>query len=67
MGAVFRHEDLLKGRRKLLEEGIRDLSPQMRENIFTILQSWDGADSEERLRAIVGEEKTKQIREKLRQ
>ena len=67
MGVVFKHEDILKSRKKLVEAGLRDISPGVRESVFKILEAWEGKPSEEKLTALIGAEKTKRIKELLKQ
>ena len=42
MGKVFRPEDVAKGRKRVIEEAVRDLSPGVREATARILDSWAG-------------------------
>ena len=66
MGVAFRHEDILKGRKRLIEAGLRDVSPGVRKNVIRILETWDGNTSEEKLSTLVGERRTKRIKELLK-
>ena len=61
MGKVFRLEDMVKGRRRVVEEAVRDLSPGIREATVRILESWVGNESEERLVRLLGEEEAKRL------
>ena len=61
MGKVFRPEDMVKGRRRVVEEAVRDLSPGIREAIVRILESWVDNESEERLVKLLGEEEAKRL------
>ena len=61
MGKVFRPEDIAKGRKKVVEEAVRDLSPGIREATVRILDSWVGKESEERLVKLLGEEEAKRL------
>ena len=65
MGVVYRREDILKGRRGLVEGGLRDLSPDIRDSVLRILEAWEGKPSEDRLVALIGLEKTRRIKELL--
>ena len=55
MGKIFKSEDMLKGRRKMIEEATRDLSPGVRDAVVGILESWRGKESEEPLIKMLGE------------
>jgi len=61
MGKVFRPEDIARGRKKVVEEAVRDLSPGIREATVRILDSWVGKESEERLVKLLGEEEAKRL------
>lgn len=66
MGVVYRREDILKGRRGLVESGLRDLSPDIKDSVLKILEAWEGKPSEDRIVALIGLEKTKRIKELLK-
>ncbi|MCP8323942.1 MAG: hypothetical protein L6N96_07200 [Candidatus Methylarchaceae archaeon HK02M2] len=65
MGEVFRPKDLLKGRRKLIEEALQDLSPGIRDSVINILDSWKGEESRNLLIEILGKKKVADILESL--
>ncbi len=65
MGEVFRPKDLLKGRRKLIEEALQDLSPEIRDSVINILDSWKGEESRDLLIEILGKKKVADILESL--
>jgi len=56
MGKVFRPENAAKGRRGMIEEATRDLSPGVRDAAMRILESGMGAESEEQLRRLLGKD-----------
>ena len=66
MGKVFGSEDAVKGRRRLVEEAVRDLSPRIREATVGIIESSVGKESEEKLGRLLGEEETKRLIKKLK-
>ena len=47
MGAVFRPKDLPGGWRKMARESIKDLSPDTKDSVLKIIDSWEGTKSEE--------------------
>jgi hypothetical protein len=60
MGAVFRPKDLRRDyNKKILENAIKDLSPDTKDNVIKLLDSWDkkGIKSEEKLKEILGQDK----------
>ncbi len=66
MGAVFRPKDLLSGRRRVVDEAVRDLSPTAKDDVVRILRSWEGAKSRDELREILGEAATKRLLKKIK-
>ncbi len=54
MGAVFRSKDLRGGLKRIVEDATRDLSPDSRDSVFRLLDSWDGTRSNEDLKEILG-------------
>jgi hypothetical protein len=39
MGAVFRPKDLPSGRKRIIENAVRDFSPDVKDNVVKILES----------------------------
>ena len=66
MGKVFRPEDVAKGRKRVIEEAVRDLSPGVREATARILDSWAGKESEEKLVRLLGEKEAKRLIKRIR-
>ena len=65
MGAVFRPKDLPAGWRKVARESIKDLSPDTKDSVIRIIDSWQGTKSEERLNEILGHEKAESLMKKI--
>ena len=62
MGAVFRPKDLRRrGYRKVIENSVRDLHPNLRDSVFELLESWEDKRSEERLKEILGHDKAEAL------
>ena len=65
MGAVFRAKDLQRDNKKILDNAIKDLSPDIKDNnnIIKLLDSWDkeGIRSEEKLKEILGQDKAESL------
>jgi hypothetical protein len=62
MGAVFRPKDLDRGQRKVIDNAIKDFTPDTKDNVNKLLDSWEGKKSEEeKLKGIVGEDKAEEL------
>lgn len=57
MGAVFRPKDLRRDYKKVIENAIKDLSPDTKDNVIKLLDSWEGIRSEEKLKEILRQDK----------
>ena len=65
MGAVFRPKDLGRGYSKIIEDAIGDLSPDTKDNIIKLFNSWEGTNSKEKLSEMIGPNKTKDLLKKI--
>lgn len=65
MGVVSRPRDLLKGRRHVLKQGLKDIGANSKEKVLWILKNWEGQPSEDKLMALLGEEKARILKELL--
>jgi len=61
MGKAFRPEDVARGRKRLLREALRDLSPDIRDAVRRVFESWQGVESEKQLVKLLGEEGAKRF------
>jgi hypothetical protein len=67
MGGVFRPKDLGRGGyRKVIENSVKDFHPDLKESVFELLESWEDKRSEERLKEILGQDKTEALLKTLR-
>jgi len=66
MGEVFRPEDVAKGRKRLIREAVRDLSPGVRDAAVEILESWEGVASEKKLVSLLGNRGAERLLDKMR-
>lgn len=64
MGAVFRPKDLPGDWRKRVQESIRDFSPNTKDSVLRIMNSWEGAKSEEKLKELLGHDKAESLMKK---
>jgi hypothetical protein len=65
MGAVFRPKDLPAGWRKIACESIKDLSPDTKDSVLKIIDSWEGTKSEEKLEELLGHDKAEDLMKKI--
>ena len=65
MGKVLKPEDMVGRRRKIVEEGAKDLSPGIRATA-RIGESGVGKESEERFVKLLGEEEAKRLKKKIK-
>jgi hypothetical protein len=61
MGVVGGPRDLAKGRTKLIEEALRDLSPGLKDDVMQTLNAWEGYPSEAQLASLVGRERARRL------
>jgi hypothetical protein len=61
MGAVFRPKDLARGQRKVIDNAIKDFTPDTKDNINKLLDSWEGKKSEEKLGEMLGRDKAEEM------
>ena len=45
MGAVFRSKDIGRGYKKIIENSIKDLSPDTKDSVIKLFDSWEGISS----------------------
>ena len=67
MGAVYKPEDTLKGRKGIVKKGLQDLSPGVRDAVLKIVEAWEGKPSKDKLTKLIGKERTKRVIESLKQ
>lgn len=65
MGAVFRSKDLAAGWRKMARESIKDLSPDTKDSVMKVMDSWEGTKSEEKLKELLGHDKAENLMKKI--
>ncbi|MGA7368081.1 MAG: hypothetical protein WBX01_03060 [Nitrososphaeraceae archaeon] len=63
MGAVSDPEDLANNRRKIIQNALKDLSPETKKRVVKIFETWKGRASERELEEILGGQKAKKFRE----
>jgi hypothetical protein len=66
MGAVFRPKDLGRGYTRIIENAIRDLSPDTKDNVIKLVNSSEGTSSIEKLSEMMGPDKAKDLLKKIK-
>jgi hypothetical protein len=61
MGAVFRPKDFGRDNRKIIENSVKDFSPDTKDNVINLLNSWEGKKSANKLREILGRNKSEEV------
>ena len=56
-GAVFRPKDLARGRRRIIENALNDINPDIKDGVIGLLSSWEGTASEQKLKDMIGQER----------
>jgi hypothetical protein len=62
MGTVFRPKDFGSRRnRKVIENAVKDFSPDTRDDIIKLLSAWEGKRFASKLREILGQNKSEEL------
>ena len=61
MGSVFRPKDFRSGYKKVIDNSLKDLSPDTKDNVVKLLNEWEGQTSKEKLMKIIGSEKMEKL------
>lgn len=61
MGAVFRPKDLGKSNRRVIENALKDLSPDTKDNVIKLLNFWEGKTSGNKLKQILGQNEAEEL------
>lgn len=66
MGAVFRAKDFGSKYKKIIDNSMKDLQPDAKDDVYKLLNTWEGAGSEEKLRKIIGPERMEKLLKEVR-
>jgi hypothetical protein len=69
MGTVYRPKDLPSGRKRIIENAVRDFSPDVKDDVVKILHSWErigSTGSEEKLKEMLGQERDRWLLKKIK-
>lgn len=62
MGAVFRPKDFGgRDNRKVVENAVKDFSPDTKDSVIKLLNSWEAKRSASELRKILGQNKSEEL------
>ena len=67
MGAVFRPKDLRKDYNKIIEDSIKDFSPDTKDSIIKLFNSWEAIGSIQRLKEILGPANSERLLKEIRE
>lgn len=66
MGAVFRPKDFGRDYNKIIVNAIKDLSPDTKDSVIKLFDSWEGVSSIQKLKEIMGPDKAERLLEQIR-
>jgi hypothetical protein len=61
MGSVFRPKDFRSGYKKVIDNSLKDLSPDTKDDVYKLLNKWEGQTSKEKLMKIIGSERMEKL------
>lgn len=61
MGAVFRPKDFGRSYKKLIDNSMKDLRPDTKDDVYKLLNEWEGQTSKEKLMKIIGPERMEKL------
>ena len=66
MGAVFRAKDFGSNYKKIIDNSMKDLQPDAKDDVYKLLNTWEGKSSEEKLLKIIGPERVEKLLKEVR-
>ena len=61
MGSVFRPKDFRSGYKKVIDNSLKDLRPDTKDDVYKLLNEWEGQISKEKLMKIIGPERMEKL------
>ena len=61
MGSVFRPKDFRSGYKKVIDNSLKDLRPDTKDDVYKLLNEWEGQTSKEKLLKIIGPERMEKL------
>jgi hypothetical protein len=66
MGAVFRPKDFGSGYKKVIDNSLKDLHPDTKDNVYKLLNEFEDPSSKEKLMKIIGPEQMEKLLNKIK-
>jgi hypothetical protein len=66
MGAVFRPKDFGSGYKKVIDNSLKDLHPDTKDNVYKLLNEFEDPSSKEKLMKIIGPEQMEMLLNKIK-
>lgn len=66
MGAVFRAKDFGSNYKKIIDNSMKDLHPDTKDEVYKLFNIWEGTSSEEKLMKIIGPERMEKLLKEVR-
>ena len=61
MGSVFRAKDFGRDYKKIIENSMKNLQPDIKDDVKNLLNKWEGTISEEKLVKLIGTDKIEKL------
>jgi hypothetical protein len=66
MGSVFRPKDFGSGYKKVIDNSLKDLRPDTKDNVYKLLNEFEDPSSKEKLMKIIGPERMEKLLNKIK-
>ena len=66
MGSVFRPKDFGSGYKKVIDNSLKDLRPDTKDNVYKLLNAFEDPSSKEKLMKIIGPEQMEKLLNKIK-
>jgi len=61
MGSVFSPKDFRSGYKKVIDNSLKDLHPDTKDDVYKLLNEWEGQTSKGKLMKIIGSERMEKL------
>jgi hypothetical protein len=61
MGSVFRPKDFRSGYKKVIDNSLKDLRPDTKDDVYKLLNEWEGQTLKEKIMKIIGPERMEKL------